>query len=440
MELTLLTKRRILLLGFGVEHQALAMWLTAQGVSLTVRTADERVVAGEEYKGLLTVEHTQLPLQGLSAFDVLFRPGVLASSHPVLQRFEREGGTILTALQVLLSRSAARTIGVTGLRGKTLTASALEQLLRLTYQHGTVAAAHTAEAFSLLGELGDSDVLIVPIEDHELDGLEVAPSMLVCLDGGEQRVRLASKQRPSDTLFLSTHAEGAEAVRLAARGYVRELHVHQPRREAAWLAELETGRVLFWEHSGEVYSFALPGAQRGEAFALALGHAALVADTLGVAHEHIQAHLAQVSVAAHRLQVVAVHAGAHFVDDAAAGDASARTHALRAYGDERVHLITDGETMLHDTGDLASITLLPGISGKVLKAWQRYAREIGCEVFELAQQPTCLRQAISQLGSRLQEGDVVLFSPGAPARKPFRSAQERGAAFLEAIHLYASQA
>lgn len=439
MELTLLTKRRVLMLGFGVEHQALARWLLAQGVRLTVRTTD-MTVSAEEYAEGLTIEHTQQPLQNLASFDVVLRPGVLVSTHPALQRFARDGGTVLTALQVLLSRCQARTIGVAGTRGKHTTAVALEQLLRLTYQDGKVMAASTAEAFDLLDEMADGDILILPLADTELEGLAVAPSFLVCLDGGPQKAAVAAAQRPSDTLFLSMHQEGAQQVRASAHGRIRELHAQQPRREAAWLAELEGGRVVFWEHAGEVYSFRLTTKQRGAAFAEALAHACLVADTLGIPHEHIQAHLSQVSVAPHRLQVIAALGGCVFVDDAASCDVTAREHALRAYQDERVHLITDGVGSLPVGANLASVTVLPGGEGKLVRSWERGAKQAGIELMLLPQQPTCLRLACSQLSNRLQENDVVLFSPGMTARKPFRSIEERGAAFLEAVQLYAKQA
>lgn len=440
MELTLLTKRRVLMLGFGVEQQAFARWLLSQGVRLTVRTTD-RSISVEPFGDSVLLEHTDQPLQKLSEFDVVLRPSVLASTHPALQRFEKEGGTVLTALHVLLSRCPARTIGVLGSRGKTTTAAAIEQLLRLTYQQGTTIAASVAESFEHLNALGESDLLILPLSDAEGQGAEVAPTYLVPLAGAAAASALAAAQRPTDVLFLGMHHEGAAMLRQSAGGRIRELHGSLPRREAAWIAQLETGKVLFWERSGALYSFRLPATQRGEAFTEALAYAALLADELGVGHEHIQAHLPQVSTAPHRLQVIATHREVLFVDDAAASDTIARTHALRAYADVRVHLITDPSSLIEALpANLATLTLLPGADQKLTRAWERLGTKAGVEVLLLAQQPTCLRQAFAQLSTRFQQGDVVLFSPGARAQKPFRSVDERGAAYLEAVHLYASQA
>jgi UDP-N-acetylmuramoylalanine--D-glutamate ligase len=196
-----------------------------------------------------------------------------------------------------------------------------------------------------------------------------------------------------------------------------------------------------------------PAAPHNIANALA---AAALARSYGVPATAVRDGLRQVTLGAHKIQLVAQHNGISWVDDSKATNPHAADAALRAFGSSspepgsaRVVWIAGGQAKGTSFDDLVithrsrlRAAVLLGADRRIIaEALARHAPEVPIEVIEPGEDSAmaltgdggAMARAVATAASLARPGDAVLLAPGCASLDMYSDYAARGDAFAAAV-------
>jgi UDP-N-acetylmuramoylalanine--D-glutamate ligase len=463
-----LSGKRIVILGCGVNNAALAVWLTRQGLQITVRDQKEEAKAKfiAEHGELSGIEWQIMPniLEGLTDFDVAFRTPFIPYHDPVIQQALQAGVQITSQTKLFFQLCPCEIIGITGSKGKGTAATLTHRILQAGYKKGQVYLAGNIgiNPFSFVDELTENDLVVLELSSFQLTDLHVSPSVGVMLNVVPEHLdhhktfaayraakgNLLKHQREGDVAIINTeHPANAAFYLPYVQGRLLSYTLSLPQRESAWVEYLDGKEVVF-AHIGETLESFDTTARRLK------GHHNLEniipAILVGI-HYNIDPLLIQKEVVhfpglEHRLMHLGSWQRVDFYDDSIGTTPEASEAAMQAFEGRRIHLLAGGKTkgqeFTHWANQVAercaSVTLLPGVgTAEIDSALIRVLRQrtdCNCDVFRHPQDPV-MEHALRELTPHFQSGDVVLLSPAAASDAPFANYKERGEAFAVAFQI-----
>ena len=440
--------RKVALWGWGREGRAAWHALRARGgtavggdafpprltLFCSATEAEEARSLGDE---ALVVE-TDASAERLSAFDVVIKsPGISPYRPEALAAAERGtrfiGGTTLWFAE----RADARTLCVTGTKGKSTTSALLAHLLRAG-GHRTALTGNIGQPLLDLVD-GQADYWVVELSSYQTrdvarsgtrPGLALVTNIFpehLDWHGGEARY-------VEDKLSLLTDARPRIAVLNAADPRLASLRL--PDSDVRWFGREDgwhlRGDVL-WRGDEDVFdtrALPLPGRHnRGNLCGVMAAIEAMGLDAAALAP-----HAAGFRPLPHRLQPLGARDGIDYVNDSISTTPHASLAALEVYRDRRVAILVGG----HDRGldwtpfaeamrahaPVAVVTM--GQNGpRIHSLLAPVAAEAGFALVAAGDLAGAMEQAREALGG---EG-VVLLSPGAPSFGAYRDYAERGRDF-----------
>ncbi len=406
----------------------------------------------------LTVE-TEATAERLAAFDVVIKsPGISAYRPEVLAAAER--GTCFVGSTALwfAERADARTLCVTGTKGKSTTSALLAHLLRAGGQRTALAGNIGLPLLELIDDQADAWVIeLSSYQTRDVASSGVRPEIAVVTNvfpehldwhGGEQRyvedkLALVAEACPRVAVL------NAEDPRLAALGEQIDSRVGvAAARRRRGVATAGAAGVVRWFNRADSWHLRGGMLHRGELAVLDtaglplpgrhnLGNlcAALTAiDAFGLDAAALAPHAASFVPLPHRLQALGERDGIAWVNDSISTTPHASLAALEVYRDARVAILLGGHDRgvdwhafadrLRERPPHAVVTM--GQNGprihEVLAAvadgtWRLRAAD------DLAAAVDAARAALGEAGG------VILLSPGAPSFGPYRDYTERGRHF-----------
>ncbi|MGM1016611.1 MAG: UDP-N-acetylmuramoyl-L-alanine--D-glutamate ligase [Actinomycetota bacterium] len=476
---------RVAVLGLSMTGFSVADTLAELGADVLVLSES----AEEEYERLIPVVGARLELgaldpvpESLVAFDpevIVASPG-FAPSHPVIRWAQEQGialwGDVELAWRVRdkVTRTDGRPadwVLITGTNGKTTTT----QLTATLLVEGGLRAAPCGNigvpALDAVRDPAGFDVLVVELSSHQLwylglsDGAgQLVPHASVCLNladdhlvwhGSAAAYRDAKAVVYRNTRVACVYNKADEATRLmvedadvveGARAIGFDLGVpgpsdlgivdgilvdrafHEDRRQSA--LELTTLADL------HAVGLSAPHIVQNILAASAL------ARSLDVAPEAIRRALETFRLDAHRIEVVATHAGVTWVDDSKATNPHAAASSLRAYpgavwvlgGDLKGVDVGD---LVADVGPSARAALVIGVErSAVVAAFARHAPAV--PVFEVVAGETedVMNRVVELAAGIVDDGGTVLLAPAAASFDQFRGYADRGHRFAEAVRTW----
>ncbi|MFH1572066.1 MAG: UDP-N-acetylmuramoyl-L-alanine--D-glutamate ligase [Gemmatimonadota bacterium] len=455
MQRTELTGRRILLLGLGVENQAVGRFLRGCGIPFgAADAAPEGRLEGLRREWADGVDSWVLGpgyLDGLDGWEVIFRTPGVHPRHPALERARRAGALVTSQTRLFLERCPATVVGITGTKGKGTTARLLEGMLQGgAWRRVWVAGNIGTPPISFADEVTAADIVVLELSSFQLQDLDRSPPIAVLLsvtrdhldyhgsvaEYAEAKGALCRHQDESGIAVVD--GECPAAVRLGARSRGRQRPFGLAGTGGPGV-HLRAGRLRWCpEEGGEVDLFGpedvpAPG-RHNLANAAAAAGAALSA---GVAPAAVAAGLRLFRPLPHRLERIAEIDGVTYYDDSLATNPDAALAALRAF-DGPVILIAGGSPKGADFRDLAAAAATRSVRAVILLG-QEGARLDAA----LAAQPGFAGEVVRDCGSmvaavaaarvRARAGDVVLLSPACASFGMFRNYAERGDAFQRAV-------
>ncbi|MFC0678863.1 UDP-N-acetylmuramoyl-L-alanine--D-glutamate ligase [Lysobacter korlensis] len=448
MRISQLEGRVVGLWGWGREGRATYRAIRARlpQLPLTVLCGADEVADVDALGDAALQARSDVTAQCLSSFDVVIKSPGISPYRPEAVAATEQGTRFIGATTLWCAEHAnargllARTVCVTGTKGKSTTSSLLAHLLRAG-GHVTALAGNIGLPLLELPDAPDVEFHVIELSSYQTGNLAASgagPEVAVVLNlfpehldwhGSEQRYI-------EDKLKLVTHARPCIAVLNAADPLLSALKL--PDSEIRWF-----GRQDGWHLRGDALyrgdafvmdtlPLPLPGRHnRGNLCAVLTAIEALGLDAAALAP-----HAASFQSLPHRLQVLGTRDGLTYVNDSISTTPHASLAALDCFRAQDVAILVGGHDRGVDwqafadalaNGDAAPVAVITmGQNGpRILELLAPIAAERGIALSAA----TDLADAMRQARAVLVDGGVVLLSPGAPSFGMYRDYVERGRHF-----------
>jgi UDP-N-acetylmuramoylalanine--D-glutamate ligase len=377
-------------------------------------------------------------------------PGIPLNGE-LVRRIQTAGVPVFSEVEVAYRICRAPIVAVTGTKGKTTTAALLGDIFRragkTTRVGGNIGNALIAET----AIAGPDDWVIAEVSSFQLESIRSFKPRIALINNispdhldryfsmdeyAEAKFRIFANQGPGDTFVGNLDDEriaalaGEDANRIKGRAL---WFAGEPHRNTALYVRGEQ-TIVYAPPTGDprpieimrVDQIPLQGKHNVENV---LG-AILVGLAAGLDREAVAAAVRDFTPLAHRLQVVAERDGVTYVDDSKATNPGSVIAALRSF-DRPIVLIAGGKAKGTDFADLGRVassrTKAVVLIGEAADAIAKTIKRAGVH------RANSMAEAVAIAASLAAAGDVVLLSPGCASFDMFRSAEDRGDQFADAV-------
>jgi UDP-N-acetylmuramoylalanine--D-glutamate ligase len=444
VQLADLRGRSVAVWGTGREGRAAVTAIAAQQPSRLLAVDDSANFLSVPWDGELA---RLAPLAGgdhafgaLVAADVVVRSPGVPQTHPWMRELRSRGVTVTGGSALWMAGHAARTVGVTGSKGKSTTSSLISHLL---------AAAGRPNVFGgnigvPLLDLPPAEWYVLELSSYQCADLTDSPRVAVVTALFPEHLDAHGGEREyyRDKLNLLAHGpelivvNGADPRLMAEVAGVTDVSGFGPVPAGAADSRFRV------EDDGYVYisderlfpraDFRLRGVHNGRNLCVALA----VLDGLGldVREAEVAAAVRAFEGLPHRLAEIEDPAGLTFVDDTLSTSPYSAMHAIDAYQGRPLTVLVGGTDRGLDYAPLREhladleLTVI-GIPDSGPRIVAELAGLPAVRTEEAADLPAAVRLA----RKLTPEGGVVLLSPAAPSYGRYRNFEHRSEAFRQAI-------
>lgn len=448
-----LNEKKVAVLGFARQGQALARWLPAVGAQAVVsdgKTAEQLGLNPADYPGVEFVLGGH-PESMLDDLDLLCISGGVPLTLPIVQAAIARGIPLTNDAQLFVERCPARVIGITGSAGKTTTTTLTGEILRgagfTTWVGGNIGDV----LIEHLPEIQPDHTVVMELSSFQLELMTVSPSLATILNitpnhldrhetmeaYTEAKAQIIAHQHVGDLAVLGRDDAVARGLEDRAPGEVAWFSARELVRSGAFLAGQRLMIVGASSPDGDPHVVCERGdiLLRGDHNVLNVLAACAIAGAAGAPVEAMQTAIQSFRGVAHRLELVRTLNGVSWVNDSIATAPERVLAALRSY-DEPLVLLLGGrdkklpwDEMLAQARQQSRAIIVFGEARELIAS---AAKRAGTHSDNLLLADT-LAQAVSLAAGCAQPGDVVLLSPGATSYDAYRDFAERGEHFRQLV-------
>ena len=440
--------KKIVVLGAGESGTGAAILAKSKGMDVFVSDMGE---IAPMYQALLDQHHIvwesgkHTPDLILNADEVIKSPGI-PLTVPLVQQLMEQGTPIISEIEFAARYTHAKMICITGSNGKTTTTSLIFDMLR-----------RAGLDVGLAGNIGNSLALQVAQEDHayyvielssfQLDNcydfkadiailLNITPDHLDRYDNQFQnyvdaKFRITRNQTSKDAFIYWSEDPviNREIARIHPQATLYPFGSNEQNvayTDGTHLVLSTRSNVLPLRVSLEELSL------KGKHNQLNSMAAGLAAQILNIHNDTIRESLQQFSGVDHRLQYVATIKGVRYVNDSKATNVNSCWYALESMNTPTV-LILGGKDKGNDYREIDQLvldkchTLI--FMGKDNSKLIQHFEQLGVKYISTHS----LNDAVQAAYSSAHEGDTVLLSPCCASFDLFKSYEDRGAQFMDAV-------
>ena len=445
-----LTGKRVLVVGLGRFGGGVGVtrWLVQQGAGVTVTdlsAADSLRDSIRELSDLdVTLHLGEHDLDDLNETDlVIVNPAVIKKRSGIFRALRKRNIPWTTEMNLFCERCPAPVIGVTGSYGKSTTCAMLNEVLETSLQHGgtTYSGVHFGGNIgrSLLTNLPDiqpTDLVVLEMSNAQLEDLpridwapgiavitNIQPHHLERYDGFDSYIRAK--------LNIVGTAEHTQRV------IVGECHRHARTMLDRCVSERSI-TVINVVHVDPTIDLRVPGRHN-------LANAECVfaiARHLGLDETVVRTSLQTFRGLPHRLEFVAQIDGVDYINDSKSTSPTATQTAVHSLQKPAV-VIVGGRQKEEDplnacAKTLASTARAVICMGESGTSWYQAVHEAATTRLPVQHSKALhraedLEKALVLARQEAREGDVVLFSPGAPSFDAYSNFAQRGEHFVRLV-------
>ena len=450
MRVAELADRRVAIWGYGREGRAALSalrWRLPDKALTLFCNPDEASAARADSpdEKLLHIVATPPDAAALSQFDVVIKsPGISAYKTP-LPEAERAGVRFTSGTALWFAEHAkARTICVTGTKGKSTVSALIAHLLRQKGLCVALAGNIGLPLLDLVDPARNPDWWVIELSSFQTRDFGGAPTVAVInnlyeehLDWHGTRERYAA-----DKLAIAAQARrlviGAQPELLASTG------AHPQRKVFGGYGGWQVRGNAIWRGTTQVFDLAkspLRGPHNALNICAAMAAIEAAFDECspgdpGQARTDATAlteHIASFKPLPHRLQALGTRDGIDYINDSIATTPYATIEALRSLPDRAVAVLVGGFDRGVDWNPFVEYVakypphaiIAMGANGANIAAALRRIQAPG---FSLESAPS-LAEAVTRARELTPADGVILLSPGAPSFDQFRDYAERGREF-----------
>ena len=390
-----------------------------------------KVICGEHPKDLLD-----------DGFELIVKNPGIPYSNPIIQDAEKRRIPVITEVELAYQISEAEFIGVTGTNGKTTTTTLNYEMLKADEKRPLIAGNIGKVASDVVQNATKENTVVIELSSFQLMGIQnFRPRIAVVTNLYEAHLdyhvtrenyleakqNIIKNQRENDYFIFNDDQEDCRVFARAAKSIPIPFST---KREVPHGAGVKNGIVYFQgEEILPVENIRLPGKHNLENILAAISAAKLA----GVSNVAIKQVLTTFSGVKHRLQFVKEIGGIKFYNDSKATNWQSTKVALAAF-EQPIILLAGGL----DRGDSFE-ELIPSLHnvkalivfGETKEKLQNVGKKAGLEFMEAVDN---VEEAVPLAYSLANEGDVILLSPACASWDQYKSFEDRGDIFINAVH------
>lgn len=419
----------IVVLGMGREGISTAKLLVEHGIGRRVSVADQQKAESLDPAIRAFVEANSLTsyfgdcaLSQIGAYDVIFR-------SPGVSPFTAEFQSHLTPNQIVTSQAheflrayGSQTIGITGTKGKSTTASLIYACLKKYFPETILLGNIGTPAFEASDAISPNTTIVFELSSHQLLDTAVSPHQAIVLNLYQEHL----DYYPAMPEYIEAKAQ---------------IVAHQTKHDIAYLADDQVVKEHFARRGkGEkrLFSAALLSNQATSWLSahpginpVSLAAVLAVSGQAGLSEDQVLAAVADFVPLPHRFEQVGTHAGRICINDSLATIPEATIAALTACGEKSGCLLVGGfdrgqtfETLIPciGTSNFHTIIGMPETGWELVESLEHLADKTTIKASDL-------REAVTQAFATTKPGEIILLSPAAASFNAFADYAQRGEAF-----------
>jgi UDP-N-acetylmuramoylalanine--D-glutamate ligase len=457
LPMDILGGRRVLIVGFGRQGQALARWLPTVGAFPIVsdsKTPEALGVDLDSYKGVRFAlgEAGEHPEALLEYVDMVCVSGGVPLDLPVIKGALERGIPVTNDAQLFVDRCSAPVIGITGSAGKTTTTALVGDMMKADGRTTWVGGNIGNVLLDVMGGIQPDHQVVMELSSFQLELMFTSPSIAAILNITpnhlDRHETMQNYIRAKANILL--HQGGGDIAVLGRDNFTTRMLEDVARGELAWFSMLEMvtdGAFMAGDRlcvSGvssttgepqiicEVSDIPL----RGEHNVLNVLAACAIAGAAGVGPEAMSEAIRGFRAVPHRLETVRTVNGVTYVNDSIATAPERVVAALKSY-EEPVVLLAGGADKKLPWDEMIALALVKtrhivafGRDGDIVL---KTVKDLGGDLSRVTRVQT-LDEAVEAAAKVAQPGDVVLLSPGGTSYDAYLDFAQRGEHFRDLVN------
>ena len=444
--------KRLVVLGAGESGCGAAILGQVKGYEVFV---SDMGTIKPEYRALLKQngiawedgKHSQDKI--LAADEVIKSPGI-PDSAPIIQQLKAQGTPILSEIEFAGRYTNAKMICITGSNGKTTTTSLIFDILRRAGLNVGLAG-NIGMSLALQVAREKHDYYVIELSSFQLDNMydfraDIAILMNITPDHLDRyefefqnyvnaKFRITQNQRPNDAFIYwsGDPVIDREIKKLRPSATLYPFGLQEKNADGNLNAAYIRANDLYIS-AGE-QPLTLPCAElslKGQHNQLNSMAASLAAQIVGIKNDVIRESLKQFVGVEHRLQYVATVRGVRFINDSKATNVNSCWYALESMTTPTV-LILGGKDKGNDYSEIDELVrqkchtlVFMGLHNEKLR---EHFGHFGLTIIDTDN----LHDAVTGAYEAAREGDTVLLSPCCASFDLFKSYEDRGEQFMNAV-------
>ncbi len=448
-----LNGKRVLVIGFARQGQALARWLPTLGAKVVVNDSknaeqlelDPAAFAGVEF---VLGEHGETLLDNV---DLLCVSGGVPLDLPLVQAAQARGIPLSNDAQLFLERCPAPVVGITGSAGKTTTTTLMGSICTKAGYKTWVGGNIGTVLLDVLDQIRSDHRVVMELSSFQLEIMTSSPPVATVLNVTPNHLdrhgtmenymrakyQILAHQQRDGAAVLCTDDAGSRALAGGVRGTLVWFSMRELVQDGAFMVGqrlLVTGSASP-DGDPKVVLEREEIPLRGDHNVLNVLAACALAGVQGIAPEVIAETVREFKPVPHRLEVVRQLNGVTYINDSIATAPERVLAALRSFSEPLI-LLAGGKDKNLPWEQMIALALQK--SRRIIAFGQ--AGEI---VVEMARKLTgradavlrvqTVEAAVQQAAALAQPGDVVLFSPGGTSYDAYVDFAARGEHFRQLV-------
>ncbi|GCD83443.1 UDP-N-acetylmuramoylalanine--D-glutamate ligase [Parageobacillus thermoglucosidasius] len=440
-------QHRVLVIGLAKSGFAAAKLLHELGAIVTVndRKSFEENEEAQRLEQLgIRVVCGGHPLELLDEpFDLIVKNPGIPYTNPIVKKAIEKHLPVITEVELAYHISEAPFIGITGSNGKTTTTTLIYEMLREGEKRPLLAGNIGVAACEVAQKAEANNWLVTELSSFQLAGIrDFRPHISVLLNifdahldyhgtkeaYAQAKANIFKNQTNED--YAVVNADDELVMRLAENSCAQKV-IFSATKKLDSGAYIKDGWI-YWNEEAviAVSDIVLPGKHNLENILAAVA----VAKLTGVDNKAIAKVLTTFTGVKHRLQYIATIDGRKFFNDSKATNILATQRALSAFEKDSVILLAGGldrgnefDALLPYLHNVKAIILFGQTAAKIA----RVAKQAGIETIEYVDN---VEKAVPVAYRLSEPGDVILLSPACASWDQYKTFEQRGDIFIDAVH------
>jgi UDP-N-acetylmuramoylalanine--D-glutamate ligase len=450
----ILKGRRVVVIGFARQGQALTRWLSMIGAIPVVtdsKTAEALQINPDDYPRARFALGESNPERLIEVTDMLCVSGGVPLSHPLVQAAMQRQIPVTNDAQLFVDRCPAPIIGITGSAGKTTTTTLVGEIVKKAGYTTWVGGNIGNVLLDVMMGIRPEHRVVMELSSFQLELMFSSPQISAILnitpnhlDRHETmenymraKANIIGHQGNDDFAILSRDDWGSRMVEAAARGNLLWFSRNEIVTDGAFLVGTRLFVSGLASTNGEPQMVCevsdIP--LRGEHNVSNVLAACAIAGAAGIAPEVMAETIKAFKAVPHRLELVREVNGVKYVNDSIATAPERVVAALNSY-DEPLVLLAGGADKKLPWDEMVALALH---KTRHIVAFGKDGDIVVNLVKKLTGNTDCvtrvktLDEAVAVAAKVALPGDVVLLSPGGTSYDAYKDFVERGEHFRSLV-------